>query len=71
MNSFFRLVACGLTLGRFAATLPFLYMLAKTVEEPSAHRALGLGLFYLVIAVSDLLDGFLARKAGAASHRWG
>jgi phosphatidylglycerophosphate synthase len=32
---------------------------------------MGLLLLYVCIALSDVLDGWLARKAGAASHVWG
>jgi len=71
VSSFYRLVARGLTLGRFGAILPFLYILVKTFEEPRGQQPAVLGLFFVAIAVSDLLDGFFARLAGASSHRWG
>jgi len=68
VSVFYRLVARGLTLGRFAATPPFLYLLVQTCGEP---QGVGIGLLFLAIAVSDLLDGFFARLAGASSHHWG
>lgn len=66
----YRTVARGLTLGRFAATPPFLLVLAGTLEEPAQERLAVLTLAYLAIALSDLLDGFFARLACASSHRW-
>jgi phosphatidylglycerophosphate synthase len=71
VSVFYRLVARGLTLGRFAATPPFLYILVETFEDPQGQQGVGLGLLFVTIAVSDLLDGFFARLAGASSHRWG
>jgi len=70
-RSFFRLLARSFTLARFGATLPFLYLLVKVVEEPPGQQSMGLGLFFLAIAASDLLDGFFARMAQASSYRWG
>lgn len=66
----YRMVARGLTLGRFAATPPFLFVLAGTPEEPGQERLAALTLAYLAIALSDLLDGVFARVARASSHRW-
>ena len=66
-----RFVARGLTLGRFAATIPFLYMLLAISPDSQARQGIALALMFAAIAGSDLLDGFCARLAGAASHRWG
>lgn len=70
-NTFFRLVARGLTIGRFIATIPFLYVLLASSPESSAGQGTALALTFVAIAGSDLLDGFFARLAGAASRRWG
>ena len=45
-------------------------MLESRDGAPPAAGAL-LFILYLLIACSDLLDGFFARKAGAANARWG
>jgi CDP-diacylglycerol--glycerol-3-phosphate 3-phosphatidyltransferase len=66
----YRQVARGLTLGRFVATPPFLYLLVITLQAPQAQRLEALTLLYLAIALSDLFDGFFARLAQASSHRW-
>jgi phosphatidylglycerophosphate synthase len=66
----YRVVARGLTLGRFVATPPFLYLLVTTQQEPQAQCLEALTLLYLAISLSDLFDGFFARLAQASSHRW-
>ncbi len=69
--SCYRSLANGLTLGRLAAPVPFIHLMLETHGAYSGSRGVLLFLFYLLIAVSDLLDGFFARKAGAPSLRWG
>jgi len=71
MNSFYRLIARSLTLGRIAATFPFVYLLLQTPSEPHRQQGVVLGLAFLAIAGSDLMDGFFARLARSASHSWG
>jgi CDP-diacylglycerol--glycerol-3-phosphate 3-phosphatidyltransferase len=70
VSAFYRLIASGLTLGRFVATPLFLYFLVTTVREPQAQCLEAFTLLYLAIALSDLFDGFFARLAQASSHRW-
>ncbi len=64
-------MANGLTLGRFAAPVPFIYLMLES--HGGASRSAGALLFvlYLLTAFSDVLDGYFARKAGSASARWG
>ena len=64
----YRGLANGLTLGRFAVPVPFVCLMLQA--HAGAAGAL-LFLLYLLTAFSDLLDGYFARKAGAASARWG
>ncbi|MEA2625154.1 MAG: hypothetical protein QOD06_1199 [Candidatus Binatota bacterium] len=62
--------ARSLTLFRFVAVPPFAWLLLRSPpEEPAAGGALIL--LYVAVAVSDLSDGPLARRARAASVRWG
>lgn len=63
--------ARGLTLARIAAILPFLFLLEHSAREGSDHCGMSLVLLYVFIALSDLLDGALARMAGAPSQFWG
>jgi phosphatidylglycerophosphate synthase len=64
-------MARGLTLARIAAILPFLLLLEHTAREGPDHWGMSLVSLYLLIALSDLLDGALARMAGAPSALWG
>ena len=64
------LAARGLTLSRLVGIVPFLWLLYSVAEHPSPPRRLALGGCYAFIALSDFLDGRLARRAGAASPRW-
>lgn len=64
----YRGLANGLTLARFAVPVPFIYLM---LQAHAGSAGAPLFLLYLLTAFSDLLDGHLARKAGAASARWG
>lgn len=71
MSAFYLVAARGLTLARLASIPLFLVLLVQTHRAgPQAWR-LSLLLLYVGIALSDFLDGWLARKAGAPSHVWG
>jgi phosphatidylglycerophosphate synthase len=63
--------ARGLTLARLASIPLFLVLLVHTHREGRPLWRLSLLLLYVCIALSDVLDGRLARKAGAPSHTWG
>lgn len=69
-SGFYRGLANGLTLGRFAVPLPFLYLMFEA-HGGASGAAGALLLLYLLTAASDLLDGYFARKAGAPSPAWG
>lgn len=60
-----------LTLARVAATPLFLLLLVEADRRDSWLWSAGLLLLYGFIALSDFLDGALARRAGAPSARWG
>ena len=67
----FLAIARALTFGRLAALPAFLWVLVGTAggkDDASVGWLMGL---YAFIAFSDLVDGPLARLAGAASRRWG
>ena len=70
-NNLYRGLANGLTLGRFAAPAPFVYLLFEAHGGASGHAGALLFLVYLLTASTDLLDGWFARKAGSGSARWG
>jgi phosphatidylglycerophosphate synthase len=63
--------ARGLTLARMALTPLFLVVLVRTADAPSWPWSAGLLLLYAFIALSDLVDGPLARKAGVPTAFWG
>jgi hypothetical protein len=64
------IAARSLTLFRFVAVPPFVWLLLRsTPEEPAV--AVALVVLYGAVASSDLIDGPLARRGGAASIRWG
>src|SRR5262245_5795308 len=71
MRAFYLVAARGLTLARLASIPLFLFLLVQTYRAGPQHWRLSLLLLYVCIALSDLLDGRLARKAGAPSHVWG
>ena len=71
MRAFYLAAARGLTLARLASIPLFLVLLIHTHREGLPLWRLSLLLLYVCIALSDVLDGLLARKAGAPSHVWG
>jgi len=71
MSAFYLAAARGLTLARLASIPLFLFLLVQTHHAGPQHWRLSLLLLYVGIALSDFLDGWLARKAGAPSHVWG
>ena len=70
-SAFYLAAARGLTLARLVGTPLFLVLLVHTPRAESPLWRLSLLLLYVFIALSDSLDGRLARKAGAPSHFWG
>ena len=71
LSAFYLAVARGLTLARLASIPLFLFLLVQTYRTEPQHWRISLLLLYVCIALSDFLDGRLARKAGAPSHVWG
>lgn len=71
MKTFYRVAARGLTLARLVSIPPFLAVLVQTQDAQAPPTGLSLLVLYLGIALSDVFDGYLARKAGAPSHSWG
>jgi phosphatidylglycerophosphate synthase len=71
MRAFYLTAARGLTLARLASIPLFLFLLVHTHEAGPQPWGISLLLLYGGIALSDFLDGWLARKAGAPSHVWG
>ena len=71
MRAFYLAAARGLTLARLASIPLFLFLLVQTHRTGPQHWRVGLLVLYVGVALSDLLDGWLARKAGAPSHVWG
>ncbi len=71
LSALYRGLANALTLGRFAAPVPFVHLMVETHRGDAAASGALLFLLYLLAAFSDLLDGYFARKAEAASARWG
>lgn len=71
LRAFYLAAARGLTLARLASIPLFLVLLIHTHREGLPLWRLSLLLLYVCIALSDVLDGLLARKAGAPSHAWG
>jgi phosphatidylglycerophosphate synthase len=64
-------VARGLTLARLASIPLFLVLITHAHGEARPVWRLSLLLLYVGIALSDVFDGRLARKAGAPSQAWG
>ncbi len=64
------MIARGLTLSRFVLLPPFLWLLHAADALPSLPHRVALAGCYAFIALSDTLDGRLARRARAASRRW-
>jgi phosphatidylglycerophosphate synthase len=71
LSAFYLAAARGLTLARLASIPLFLFLLVQTHWAEPQHWRMSLLLLYGCIALSDFLDGWLARKAGAPSHVWG
>ena len=71
LSAFYLATARGLTLARLASIPLFLFLLIQTHRAGPQHWRMSLLLLYVCIALSDFLDGWLARKAGAPSHVWG
>ena len=71
LSAFYLAAARGLTLARLASIPLFLFLLVQTYRAGLQPWGLSLLLLYVCIALSDFLDGWLARKAGAPSHVWG
>lgn len=63
--------ARGLTLARLGSIPLFLWLLVHVHHGAPAVWRQSLVLLYVGIALSDLFDGRLARKAGAPSPVWG
>jgi CDP-diacylglycerol--glycerol-3-phosphate 3-phosphatidyltransferase len=61
--------ARALTLSRIFGLPPFLWLLVRVADGGTGAAALAA--LYLVLALSDYLDGPLARRAGTADPRWG
>ena len=71
MRVLYLAAARGLTLARLASIPLFLWLLVHTQRDGLPLWRMSLVLLYGCIALSDVLDGWLARKAGAPSHVWG
>ena len=71
MRAFYLAAARGLTLARLGGIPLFLWLLVHTHRDGPQLWGRSLLLLYVCIALSDFLDGRLARKAGAPSHVWG
>ena len=71
MRALYLAAARGLTLARLASIPLFLVLLTHAHGEALPLWRLSLLLLYVGIALSDIFDGRLARKAGAPSHTWG
>jgi phosphatidylglycerophosphate synthase len=65
------LTARAFTLSRIAVLPAFLWLLDRVAADEGALLASLLIGTYLVLALSDYVDGPLARRAGAASEAWG
>lgn len=71
MRTFYLAAARGLTLARLGAIPLFLWLLVRTHQDGAQLWRMRLLLLYVGIVLSDVLDGRLARQAGAPSHGWG
>jgi phosphatidylglycerophosphate synthase len=71
MQVLYLIAARSLTLARLASIPLFLVLLVQTSRAGLQHGRMSLLLLYVCIALSDVLDGWLARKAEAPSHGWG
>ena len=64
------LIARALTVSRLALLPPFLWLMHAVATSPSLPLRVALAGCYGFIALSDTLDGRLARRARAATQRW-
>ena len=64
-------LARGLTLARILAIPPFVWALLRIDSAPDLKWRALLIAAYLYAILSDLIDGPLARRAGAKSYFWG
>ena len=64
-------LARGLTLARIFAIPPFVWALLRIDSAPDGHWRALLIAVYVYAILSDLIDGPLARRAGAKSYFWG
>ena len=71
LHALYLAAARGLTLARVAGIPLFLWLFIHTARAGSPLGRMCLLLLYVCIALSDVLDGMFARKAGAPSHVWG
>jgi phosphatidylglycerophosphate synthase len=71
LKALYLAAARGLTLARLASIPIFLVLLTHVHREGLPLWRLSLLIVYVGIALSDVFDGMLARKAGAPSHAWG
>lgn len=71
MRRLYLMLARGLTLGRLASVPLLVVVLVHTAQTEARAWQVSLGLLYSALALSDFLDGRLARKAGATSQGWG
>jgi hypothetical protein len=71
LKALYLAAARGLTLARLASIPLFLVLLTHAHAEAPPVWRLSLLLLYVGVALSDIFDGRLARKAGAPSHAWG
>jgi phosphatidylglycerophosphate synthase len=71
LKALYLAAARGLTLGRLASIPFFLVLLIYAHREGLPLWRLSLLLLYVCIALSDVFDGRLARKAGTPSQAWG
>src|SRR5262245_23841999 len=63
-------VARALTLARLVGVGPFLWLLVGVYRGASPYARVTLGFAYLFLALSDFIDGRLARRARAATAFW-
>jgi hypothetical protein len=71
LKALYLAAARGLTLARLASIPIFLVLLTHVHREGLPLWRLSLLLLYVGVALSDVFDGMLARKAGAPSQAWG
>ena len=71
LRTLYLTTARALTLARLGSIPLFLWLLVHTHDNVSLLSKGSLLLLYVCIALSDFLDGRLARLAGAPSYVWG